>query len=137
MAAFVLTDAEIVVNGVDLSAFVLSATLNYQADLQEDTAMGDGTRTRLAGLKDWSLEVNFKQDFDSGSVDDTLYSLIGAASFTVTVMANKTAGIGTTNPRYSGPAVLESYPILSNSVGELAQASVTFQAAGTLTRSTS
>lgn len=137
MAAFVLTDAEIVINGVDLSAFVLSATLNYASDLQEDTSMGDGTRTRLAGLKDWSLEVNFKQNFDSGSVDDTLFSLVGAAAFTVTAMADKTAGVGPTNPRFSGSAVLESYPIMSNSVGELVQASVTFQSAGTLSRNTS
>lgn len=134
MVAFVLKDAFISVNGVDLSDHVLSATLNYAADLQEDTAMGDTTRSRLAGLLDWSLEVTFKQDFDSGSVDDTLFPLVGAAAFTVIFRADKSDGVGGTNPNYSGSAVLETYPPVSNSIGELAQVSATFQAAGTLSR---
>lgn len=136
MAKLVLTDAEVVVNSVDLSDHVSSVTLNYSAELQDETAMGDGTRQRLAGLKDWSVEVTFQQDFSSGEVDATLFSLIGAAAFTVTVMANKTAGVGVTNPRYSGSCVLESYPPFSNTIGELATATVTFQAAGTLSRNT-
>lgn len=137
MAAFTLTDAEITINGTDLSAFVMSATLNYANDLQEDTSMGDDTRTRLSGLNDWSLEVTFKQDFDSGSVDDTLFSLVGGSAVTVTMMANKTDGVSATNPKYTGSAVLESYPPFGNAVGELAQVSVTFQSAGSLSRSTS
>lgn len=137
MAAFVLTDAEIVVNSVDLSDYVLSATLNYGADLQEDTSMGDTTRTRLAGLKDWSLEVTFKQDFDSGAVDDTLFSLVGAAAFPVTCKGVAGSATSATNPKFSGSAVLESYPPFGNGIGELAQVSVTFQGSGTLTRATS
>lgn len=137
MAKLVLTDAEVVVNSVDLSDHVSAVTLNYSAELQDETAMGDDTRQRLAGLKDWSIEVTFQQDFSSGEVDATLFSLIGAAAFTVTVMANKTSGIGVTNPRYSGSAVLESYPPFGNTIGELATTTVTFQAAGTLSRNTS
>lgn len=133
MAAFVMTDAQVTVNGVDLSDHVLSATLNYSGDLQEDTAMGDGTRTRLSGLKDWSLELNLKQDFASGSVDATLFSLVGGSAVTVTVRPTSSA-ISATNPEFTGSAVLETYPPLGNSVGELANTTVTFQAAGTLTR---
>lgn len=137
MGAFVLKDAFISINGVDLSDHVMSATLNYSADLQEDTAMGDGTRTRLAGLKDWSLDVTFKQDFDSGSVDDTLFSLVGAAAVPIIFRPVKSTAVGPTNPNFSGNAVLETYPPTSNAVGELSQVSVTLQAAGTLSRATS
>jgi len=137
MAAFVLTDAEVIINAVDLSDHVLSATLNYTGDLQEDTAMGDGTRSRLSGLKDWSLEVTFKQDYSSGSVDGTLFALVGGAAVAVSFKPVKTNATSTTNPKFNGNAVLESYPPGGGGVGELAQTVVTFQAAGDLTRSTS
>lgn len=133
MAAFVWTNGYLLVNSVDLSDHVRALTLNYSGDMQEQTAMGDGTRTRLSGLKDWSINVTFKQDFDSGSVDATLFSLIGGAAVTVAVKpvnATTTA----TNPQFSGSAVLETYPPLAGSVGVLAEVSATFQAAGTLTR---
>ena len=136
MAAFVLTDAEIVINAVDLSDHVQSATLNYAAEMVDQSVMGDLTRTNLAGLKVWSLDVTFKQDFASGSVDATLFTLVGAAAFTVTFMSNKTDGIGVTNPRFSGSAVLETYPPIAGGIGELSVVTASFQAAGILSRLT-
>jgi len=138
MAKFVLNDAEVTINGEDLSAYVMRATLNTSVDLQESTTMSSAkVKTRLSGLKDWSLEVQLTQDFDSGSVDSTLYAIEAAGSpVTVTAMANKTAGIGVNNPKYSGSAVLASYNPLSNAVGELATVTVTFNAAGALSRLT-
>ena len=47
------------VGGTALSAWVRSLTLNYEAESLEDTAMGDTFRSRLAGLKDWSVDVEF------------------------------------------------------------------------------
>lgn len=135
MAAFVLTDAEVTINSVDLSDHVMSVTLNYSGDLQEQTAMGDSTRTRLSGLKDWSFEVNFKQDFAASEVDATLFPLIGGAAIAITVKATS-ATTSATNPEFQGNAILESYPPLGNAIGELAQTSVTFQADGDLTRAT-
>ena len=134
MAAFVFTDAEVVINSVDLSVHVMSVTLNYEGDLQEQTSMGDATRSRLSGLKDWSVEVGFKQDFAASKVDATLFSLIGAASVTVTVMADKSDGVSSTNPRYTGSAILGSYPPFGGSVGDLAVTTANFSAAGDLTR---
>lgn len=136
MATFVLLNAHLTVNSVNLSDHVLSLTVNYGADLPEETAMGDLTRTRLPGLIDWSVEVNFKQDFAANEVDRTLFPLVGAPAFPIIIRADAGAR-SATNPQYNGNALLESYPILTNSVGELAQSSVTFQADGTLTRSTS
>lgn len=136
MAAFVSTDAFVSINGVDLSAFVRSVTLNYSADLQEDTSMGDSTRTRIGGLKDWSVDVTFKQDFDSGSVDGTLFSLVGGSAVTIIVRPDKSDGVSTTNPNYTGSCILESYNPVDNAVGDLAEVSVTFQCAGALSRNT-
>ena len=137
MTAFVYTDAFVSINGVDLSDHVLSASLNYAADLQEDTAMGDTTRTRIPGLLDWSLEVTFKQDFAGSNVDATLFTLVGAAAFAVIIRPDKSDSITATNPNFTGNAVLESYPPLGGGVGDLAQATAVFQSAGALSRAVS
>jgi len=136
MATFVYTDASVVVNSVDLSDHVKSCTLNYEAEMLDDTVMGDTTRSNIAGLLNWSIDVEFLQDFASAKVDATLFTLVGAAAFTVTVKPTS-ASVSATNPSFSGSAVLESYPPMSGSVGDLETASATFRSAGTLARATS
>lgn len=135
MAKHVLTDASLVINSVDLSDHVRSVTLNYEAELQDDTTMGDDTRTNLGGLKNWSMDVEFTQNYDASKVDATLFSIVGSA---VTVVLKPTsAAVGATNPSYTGTGVIGSYSPIGNSVGDLAVAPVTIAAAGTLTRATS
>ena len=136
MATFVYTDASVVVNSVDLSDHVKSCTLNYEAEMLDDTVMGDTTRSNIAGLLNWSIDVEFLQDFASAKVDATLFTLVGAAAFTVTVKPTS-GSVSATNPSFSGSAVLESYPPMSGSVGDLETASAPFRSAGTLTRATS
>jgi len=48
----------------------------------DDTVMGDTTRSNIAGLLNWSIDVEFLQDFASAKVDATLFALVGSASFT-------------------------------------------------------
>jgi len=132
MSHLVLTDAFVSINAVDLSAHVRAVTVNYSSELQDDTNMADTTRVRLGGLLDWSFEVEFAQDFAAALVDATLFPLVGV---TTTVLARPTsAAVSATNPNYTGTGILETYPPLGNSVGELATTSVTFQAAGVLSR---
>ena len=135
MATFVYTDASVVVNSVDLSDHVKSCTLNYEAEMLDDTVMGDTTRSNIAGLLNWSIDVEFLQDFAAAKVDATLFSLVGAAAFTVTVKPTS-GSVSSTNPSFSGSMVLESYPPMTGSVGDLETASATFRSAGTLARAT-
>ena len=136
MAKFVLKDAEVVINGVDLSARVNACTLDITPDLPEANTMGTFFKVRLAGLSDWTLSVTFTQDFSSGSVDATLFPLVGADPFTVTVMANLTDGVGVTNPRYSGSAVMGTYQPIQGTIGDTAFVNATFPSSGTLARLT-
>ncbi len=139
MAAFVLTDFDFAIDlsssPVDLSDHVLSITLNTEVDLQEDSAMGDTWRTRLAGLKDWSIDVTFKQDFAATEVDVTLFPILGVSG-TFTGKPTSDA-IGATNPRYYGECILESYAPIQNAVGELATTVARWMGNGVLTRATS
>jgi len=136
MATFVYTDASVTVNSVDLSDHVKSCTLNYEAEMLDDTVMGDTTRSNMAGLLNWSIDVEFLQDFASAKVDATLFSLVGAAAFTV-ILKPTSGSVSSTNPSFTGSAVLESYPPMTGSVGDLESVSVTFRSAGTLARATS
>lgn len=138
MATEVITDAFVEYDSVDLSEFVTSVTLSYEAETQDDTAMGDDTRSNLGGLKNWSAEVEFNQDFAAGGPDATLFSKVGSIA-TLTIRKSS-AAVGSTNPSYSGDALLASYPPFGNTVGEKMTTSASFVPGGasnTLARATS
>lgn len=135
MAVLVLTNAKVLVNSVDLSDHVTSVTLDTGADDVGTTAMGATYKARTGGLKDWSVQLTFQQDYASGKVDATIWPLLGT---TTTVSINPVnAANSATNPNYSGSVLVNEYPAISGSVGELSTASVTWPGAGTLTRATS
>ena len=134
MASFVFDDAYVSLGGTDLSDHVRSVTLDTSADLVESQAMGDSWKERLGGLKDWSLSVEFLQDFAAAEVDATLWPLLGT-TFTVAIRPTNAAA-APTNPEYTGAGALESYTPLGGSVGELAMAPITVQGAGELSRAT-
>ncbi len=117
MANIVLKDAYVMINAVDLSDHVKSVTLNYKAELQDDTAMGDDGRSRLGGLLDWDADVEFYQDYAASKVDATLFPLVGAAAFAVKIRPTSGA-ISATNPEYQGNGVLENYQPVAGAVGE-------------------
>lgn len=139
MATLVFTDAYVSIAATgatkDLSAWVESVSLPYSAEMLDATAMGDGTRKNQGGLKNWSCDVNFRQDFAADAPDVSLFGLVGSAVDLV-VRPVKDEVVGATNPEYKGRGILESYQPVGNSVGELAGATVTIQSAGTLTRAT-
>ena len=134
MAKFVATDYAITIGTADFSTSIAAVTLDISADEQETTAFGNDYRTRIAGLKDASLTLDFHQDFGAASVDATLFPLIGSAiPFTIIPTS---AEVGATNPSYSGTAIVTSYSPFTSSVGDLATLSVTWPVSGAITRAT-
>jgi len=135
MATFVLTDATLTVGGTDLSDHIRCISLDYGAELQDDTVMGDTTRSVAGGLMTWAFTVEWLQDYAVGEVDATLFSLVGTS---VALVGKPTsASVSTTNPSYSGSGILGSYNPMGGGVGDQATASTVFTAAGPLTRATS
>ena len=134
MSKFVATDYAITIGAVDFSDSIAAVTLDVSADEQETTAFGNTYRTRIAGLKDASLTLDFYQDFGAASVDATLFPLLGSAvAFEITPTSEATSA---TNPAYSGTAIVTSYSPFANSVGDLATLSVTWPVSGAITRAT-
>jgi len=134
MAKFIATDYQIEIDSTDFTGSLAAATLEISADEQETTAFGADYRTRLAGLKDASLTLDWHQDFGASSVDATLFPLLGSAvAFTITPTSEATSA---TNPAYSGTAIVTSYSPFASSVGDIATFSVTWPVSGAVTRAT-
>ncbi|MGH2710618.1 MAG: radical SAM protein [Actinomycetota bacterium] len=135
MSVFAFTDGFVSVNGVDLSDHVAQISISTEAADLDDTAMGDTYHSRIGGLKDWSVTLQFHQDFAAGEVDATLFPLLGTTT-AVIIRPDNSDGVSATNPNYSGSVLVNDYKPLDGSVGDLAGVSVTWPGAGTLTRAT-
>jgi hypothetical protein len=133
MARLVLTNAYISVGGVDLSDLVASVTLNSTFDVVETTAFSStAAKTRLAGLADNSISLEFHQDYATSEVEQTIYPLLGTVA-AVIVKPNGSA-TGAFNPSYSFNSVISEWTPLNGSVGELATASVSWPITGAITK---
>jgi len=134
MAKFAATDYFVSINGTDFSTSLNSVELAEEADNLETTAFGSTWRTRIGGLKQASLTLNFMQDFAASSVDATLNPLLGSIA---TVVIKPTSGTVTaTNPSYTMTALVTQYSPFASSVGDIATLSVTWPVSGSVTRAT-
>jgi hypothetical protein len=137
VAHFVLSNAYLSVNGVDLSSHVRRVELTIEAATPDNTTMGSTTTQVMGGgLKNWSLNAEFLQDFAASQVDATL-SNVWQQGLAVNIEVRPVnASRSATNPGYTGSAVLREYVPVSDPVGSEARATAAFVAAGPLTRST-
>jgi hypothetical protein len=138
MARLVLTNVEVIIGGVDLSNHVASVTLGSTYDVLDTTAFAGGNvpaaaRERIAGLVDNSLTLEFHQDFDTASVEQTIYPLLGTLT-SVEVQPVVSVTQGPTNPKYTFQALVSDWTPLNGAVGELATASVTWPISGPITK---
>jgi hypothetical protein len=133
MPRIVLTNAFISVGGVDLSDLVASVTLSETFDVVETTAFSStAAKTRVAGLEDNSITLEFHQDYATGEVEQTIYPLLGTAAAVIV----KPNGSSTSafNPSYTCSAIISEWTPINGSVGELATASVTWPVTGAITK---
>ena len=136
MAAFVITAPVITVNAVDLSDHVDSVEImDETADITTTNFGSSGNVTRVGGLKQGSITINFQQDYAASKVDATIWAARGTA-IAVNVKATSAAN-SATNPRYDGSYLVTQYKPVAGKVGDLAVLSITWPRTGDLTRTTS
>jgi hypothetical protein len=125
MAKIVLTDAEIIINSVELSDLSNSVTINYEVDSVEVTAFGDTGHNFTGGLRNLSVEIALMQDYAAGKTEATIYPLVGT---TTTLVIKPTSGLDSaSNPRYTiTGAFLASHTPVAGAVGELSMTTLTF-----------
>jgi hypothetical protein len=133
MPRLVLTNAFISVGGVDLSDLVASVSLNETFDVVETTAFSStAAKTRVAGLEDNSITLEFHQDYATGEVEQTIYPLLGTSA--AVIVKPNGATTGAFNPSYTCNAIISEWTPLNGAVGELATASVTWPVTGAITK---
>jgi hypothetical protein len=134
MPRIVLTNASVTFASTDVSSYVSSITLSTSLDVVDTTSFGNTARTRVAGLADNQVTVEFFQDFGSGLLESIIYPTIGtSAAMVIKPVAGTTTA---TNPQYAFNALVSEWQPLSGAVGELATASVTWPISGAITKTT-
>lgn len=146
MPALVLVDASVVIDSIDtgdgqgasnrtLSGQVRTVTLNYSVELLDASAMGVGaTRSRVAGLLDWTVSIEFNQDFADDGIDEVMYAMLTGKTAKTIHIKPTSGAISASNPDYTGLVFLESYSPFSGGVAEIAVVSANLQGSGVLTR---
>lgn len=129
MARIVLTNVAVTFGTTDISSYVTSVTLSSTYDVVETTAFGNTARTRVAGLADNSVSLEFNQDYATSALEATIYPTLGTA---VSITVRPVAGV---SPAYSFSALVSEWTPLNGAIGELATASVTWPISGTITKS--
>ena len=115
-----LVNAQVFVNGVDLTDHAYSVVVNGQAADEETTAMGAAGKSRVPGLKDESFEIEWRQDFAAGKVDATLQPLYAAGTAFQVEVRPTIAARSATNPAYFGTTCyLLDYDPISGQVAKV------------------
>ena len=134
MAKFYAQDYKITIGTTVLSDSIAAVTLDITADEVETTSFGATYRTRIGGLRDASVSLDFHQDFGAGSVDALLFPLMGS---TVAVAIAPTSGtVSATNPEYRFTALCTAYSPFASSIGDLSTLSISWPVTGDIVRGT-
>lgn len=135
MAIFVATDFSVSINGsTALASYLTQVELKTSANDITTTAFGSTWVTRVAGLKEGSLTLNFNQDYAATTVDATLWPLLGSNA-TVVIKPTSSA-VSSANPAYTAVCLVTDLTPVSGQIGDLATFSVTWPTSGTVTRAT-
>jgi hypothetical protein len=135
MAIFVATDFSVTINGsTALNSYLTQVELTASATDVTTTAFGSSFVTRVAGLKEGSLTLAFNQDYASGTVDATLFPLLGANA-TVVIKPTSSA-VSSANPSYSAVCLVTELTPVSGTIGDLSVFTVTWPTTGAVTRAT-
>ena len=126
----------------DLSEYVRSVTLNIEAELIDDTTMGDDFRSMIGGLQSFSVDVTMTQSYDAragskgvestkatkaivaGGIDKLLFDNLGKV--VPIIVRPNSAALAAGNPEYRANVILSTHSALSGNVGELHETTVRF-----------
>jgi hypothetical protein len=128
MAISVLTNAMVLINGVDLSDHVSKVTLTDERTSVDITAMGATSLAVTKGLGDAKVSLDMFQDFAAAKTHATLQPLVGSSTPIAVEVRPTNAARSATNPAFlmSG-ALLMSYTMIDGKVGDANMATYEFQ----------
>lgn len=132
----VLLDAQLSIANNDLTDYCYKIELNDEFEDKKTTTFGSGgAEERLGGLESSEIAIGFKQDYADNGLDEIMWALRRQV-VTFECRADEDA-VSASNPEYSGSILITKWVPLSGSVGDVAEADVTFPLSGPLARATS
>jgi len=132
MGKFVLIKPTIKVNNVDLSDHASSVTIETNADDVDLTGFTETYKEHGVGLRDATISVDWFQDYQSGSVNATLWPFVAGNSSGGTVeVVVRQADVTSGTASYTMAARIFDYQPLQGGVGAAATISTKFDNAGT------
>jgi hypothetical protein len=143
MARIVLTDANVLFASNDISQYITSVSLSTSYDVIDTTGISTtgAARTRVAGLADNSITIEFNQDFADNALEELINGTTttnGTVGLVVAMQVKPTSGAtSASNPKYNFNALISEWQPLSGAVGELATASVTWPISGPIAKAIS
>ena len=143
MPRLVLTNAYVVFASNDISQYVTSVSLATSYDVIDTTGISTtgAARTRVAGLADNSVTIEFNQDYADNALEELINGISLATSKVGTTQPMQikptSAATGVSNPKYTFDALISEWQPLSGAVGELATASVTWPISGPIAKAIS
>ena len=126
MAINVLTNAMVLINGVDLSDHVSKVTTTDTRDEVDITAFGATSKAITKGLGDAKVSLEMFQDFAAAKVHATLQPLIASSTGVTIEVRPVNAARSATNPAFLMTGLLMTYPMLDGSVGDANQGTYEF-----------
>ena len=127
MAIFVFTNAQALVNSVDLSDHCSKITCKDSRAQVNVTAMGSSYEQMAKGLGTAETDLDFFQDFAAAKVHATLSPLISSTSNIAVEVRPVNAARSATNPAFMlAGAQLYDYNGLDGAVGAAAAMTATF-----------
>jgi len=136
MAIFVATDFSVSINGsTALASYLTQVELKTSANDITTTAFGSSWVTRVAGLKEGTLTLQFNQDYAANTVDATLWPLLGTNA--TVVLKPTSSAVGSANPSYTVTCLVTDLTPISGNIGDLSTFSLTWPTSGSAVRAVS
>lgn len=132
MAKEVLTNCRVEIDSVAYSNAFKSAEINGDTEVLETTGFGDTARTFAFGFKNWSVTLEFNDDFADNQLSEQRFAWWGTKK--AIKIRKDTGTISPTNPEYTGTVIFQTVPLFAASFGEVSGGTMTLQGDGTLTR---
>lgn len=132
----VLLDAQLDLNGTDLTQWCAKIELNDEFEDKDTTTYASGGAKELqGGLESGEVGITFKNDYAVGNLDSIMWALRRSV-VTWKARADLDA-VTTSNPQYSGSLLVNKWTPISGTVGDVAEVDVSFPLSGPMVRATS
>jgi hypothetical protein len=127
VSKLVLTNAQVLVNSVDISNHVSSVDISSSRDEVDVTSMGDTSKEIVLGLGDVTFTITVFNDYAAGNMDSQMFALNSTNTPFVVEVRPVNGARSTSNPGYTITALMPTYKPISGSVGAAVTTDLVFR----------